>query len=356
MGLRRGRPRKEWTQVDRQKMALADDIVDQLRYETNGLTNEQIRVLKNTLDETFRTYSIEKEQIIDDENKTVKEINFDAIEEFLQSKRVESKSQTTIYNYGNELRKMFTVVDKDYRKITTEDVRDYMDYRKNKCGLSPTSIQNIRMYLMSFYKWAVINEKIYRNPMDKISTIKREKKVIDTLSDEEAEIIRCSCDNERDLAIIDLLSGSGMRVSELTRLNIRDVNFETNEIKVYGKGAKERICFLTGKAKVHLRWYLQSRTDDNEALFVTAKKPFTRLSKNGVEYVLKSIAKKTGISRLRLYPHKYRSTFATNLLNKGADLSTISTMMGHSNVDTTLSVYCDYKTDTLKRDHSRYVS
>jgi site-specific recombinase XerD len=209
---------------------------------------------------------------------------------------------------------------------------------------------------MSFYKWAIINEKVFKNPMDKISTIKREKKVVDTLSDEETEIIRCTCDNERDLAIIDILSGSGMRVSELSRLNKTDVNFETNEMKVFGKGSKERICFLTGKAKVHLRWYLDSREDDNPALFVTAKKPYNRLTKNGIEFILKNIAKKTGISRLRLYPHKYRSTFATNLLNKGADLSTISKMMGHQSVDTTLSVYCDYKTDTLKRDHDKYIS
>ena len=147
-----------------------------------------------------------------------------------------------------------------------------------------------------------------------------------------------------------------MRVSELSRLNKSDVNFETGEVKVFGKGSKERICFLTGKAKVHLKWYLEQRTDNNEALFVTAKSPYNRLTKNGIEYILRDIAKKTGISKFRLYPHKYRSTFATNLLNKGADLSTISKMMGHSNVDTTLSVYCDYKVDTLRRDHSKYVS
>ena len=231
-----------------------------------------------------------------------------------------------------------------------------MDHRKEIDGVTNVTIANIRMYLMSFFKWAMIEERIYKNPMDKIGVIKREKKVISTLTDEEAEMIRCACQSERDLAIIDLLAGSGMRVSELTRLNIEDVNFDSNTVKVYGKGAKERICFLTGRAKVHLRWYIDSRVDNNPALFVTAKYPYARLTKNGVEYILKMTAKKTGISHLRLHPHKYRATLATNMMNKGADISTVQHILGHESPDTSAKYYINMSSNTLHNEHSKYVN
>ena len=253
--MRQGRPRKEWTNKDIEKMEITDDVINQLKYNA-GLSPEQVETLKKTLDDTLKQYNLEKE-VVKDEDKSIKDINAEALEDFLNSKRVESKSKCTIYNYGNEISKMFIILNKDYREITSDDIRKYMNYRKEHDGLANVTIHNIRMYLMSFYKWCTIEERVRRNPMDKIGVVKTEKKVIETLSDEEAEIIRCACQNERDLAIIDLLSGSGMRVSELSGLNIRDVNFETGEIKVFGKGSKERICFLTGKAKVHLKWYLE---------------------------------------------------------------------------------------------------
>ena len=340
---RRGRPRKELTQIDKEKLKLADDIVDQIKYQGN-LTKEQLELLKSTLDSTFRCYEVEKQDNITEEQMSIMDINHRALQDFLSAKKAEAKSQTTIYNYGNELGKFFTIIPKDYRKVTAQDVRDYMQYRSEVDKVAAVTVQNIRMYLMSFYKWAIADDRLIRNPMDKIGTIKTEKKVIETFSDEEVEMLRCACKNERDLAIVDLLSSSGMRVSELTGLNRSDVDFETGEIKVFGKGKKERICFITGRAKIHLKWYLQSRVDTNEALFVTQKKPYNRMTKNGVEYALKE-----------LYPHKFRSTLASNLLNKGADLGTVQNMLGHSAPDTTMSVYCKVQTDTIKRAHHQYI-
>lgn len=351
--MRKGRPRKDWTPLDVEKIQLADDIVNQLKL--CGLTDEQLNKLKDTLDDNFKNYKMEKFIPVDEADKPVKDINHDALEDFLQSKRIEGKSQTTIYNYGNELAKLFMVINKDYREISTEDIREFMNYRLEKDHVSMTTIANVRMYLLSFYKWCEREERLVKsNPMNRIAPVKKEKKIVDVLTDEEQEIIRCACDNERDLAIIDLLSGSGMRVSELCRLNISDVNFDTGEIKVYGKGSKERICYLTGKAKIHLKWYLESRTDNNEALFVTAKKPHSRLSKNGVEYILKSIGNKTGINHMRLYPHKFRYTMATNMINKGADIATISNILGHSNLSVTEAAYAHISNSTLKNEHKRY--
>jgi site-specific recombinase XerD len=194
--------------------------------------------------------------------------------------------------------------------------------------------------------------------MDKIGTVKIEKKMIETFTDEEIERLRCACKSERDLAIVDMLSSSGMRVSELTNLNINNVNFETGEVKVYGKGKKERICFLTGRAKIHLKWYLESRTDNNPALYVTIKKPYNRISKNGVEYIIKELGKASGISNLgkRVHPHAFRSTLATNMLNKGADIALVQGVLGHSSPETTLQVYSKMETSTLKRAHDTYAS
>ena len=345
-----GRPKKDPSENNKNK--ISQDIINQLIYDGN-LSQEQIEALKQTLDNTLSQYEVSKDTNIENE---IKDTNMKILKEFIASKRIEAKSETTLYNYGNEISKMFQLFNKDYREITSADIRRYMDYRKQHDGLKSVSVQNIRMYLMSFFKWLMLEDKITKNPMDKIGVIKVEQHVIETLSDEEAEIIRCACNSERDLAIIDILSGSGMRVSELTGLNRSDVNFDTNEIKVFGKGAKERVCFMTGRAKVHLKWYLEQRCDNNEALFVTAKKPYTILTKNGVEFILKNIAKNSKIPRTRLYPHKYRSTLATNMSNKGAPVERIQAILGHQDPQTTLKCYIKQDKFAIKSAHHTYVS
>lgn len=352
-----GRPRKNITPIDKSKLELTDDLVNQLKLNAK-LSNDQIALLRNTLEDTLKSYDLEKQHVAaNDPNASIRDINKEAMDSFLQSKRAESKSKTTIYNYGNELSKLFMIINKDYRKITAQDIREYMDYRREHDGVKACTIQNIRMYLMSFYKWAIIDDRLSKNPMDKIGTIKTEKKVIETFTDEEVEMLRCACKSERDLAIVDLLSSSGMRVSELTGLNKDSVNFETGEIKVFGKGSKERICFMTGRAKIHLKWYLDSRTDNNPALFVSTKKPYSRLTKNGVEYILKDLGKLSGVDvHGRVHPHKFRSTLATNMLNKGADIGLVQSVLGHQSPETTMQVYAKMETDTIKRAHKTYVN
>lgn len=348
----KGRPKKEMTG---NKNQIQNDILNSLSFNGN-LSDDQIELLKKTLTQTLSKYQIEKENNNSEEKITYIDENNKVMDDFIETKRVENKSQTTLYNYNNEISKMFNIINKHYRDITTSDIRRYLDYRKQHDNLKAVTLNNIRMYLMSFFKWLQVEDLIQKNPIDRIGVVKAEKKIIETLTDEEAEMIRCACDSERDLAIIDILSGSGMRVSELTGLNRSDVDFERGEVIVFGKGQKERICFLTGKAKVHLRWYLQQRTDNNPALFVTAKKPYSRLSKNGVEFILKNIAKKSQVPRIRLYPHKYRSTLATNMLNKGAAAEQIQHILGHKSVETTLTCYSRMDKNTIKSAHNTYVS
>lgn len=325
------------------------NVLDNLYADKDVITSSDITTLYDALDEVLSNYKIQEREKAAGSMATNEEI----INRFIDAKRLEGKSETTLYNYRNEIFKLVTTIRKPYTELTTEDIRRYMSFRKTSHKLKSISIQNIRQYLMSFFKWLTREEYIKKNPMDKIDVIKVEQKIIDTLSDEEAEIIRCACTNERDLAIIDLLSGSGMRVSELCALNIEDVNFSTREIIVFGKGAKERTC-LTGRAKVHLRWYLDQRVDDNPALFVTTKKPYNRLSKNGVEYILRQIAKDSKVPRTRLYPHKYRSTLATDMINKGAPAEHVQNILGHTSVNTTLKCYCKIDKGSIKRTHERF--
>lgn len=333
---------------------LMNDIISKMiMAEGSELSANQLKSLKNSLQETLAQYDIttnlDKADII-----SAQEENAAVLRDFINAKRIEGRSNSTLYNYGKEATKLFLAMNKSYRHITAIDIRDYLAWRKETSDLASVSIANMRMYLRSFFNWCYKEELIQKNPMDRIGVIKVEQRVIETLSDEEQEIIRCACKSERDLAIIDLLSGSGMRVSELCGLNISDVDFEKKEVKVFGKGSKERICFLTGRAKVHLKWYLESRDDDNEALFVTSKKPHERITKNGVEYILKQIASSSKIPKTRLYPHKYRSTLATNMINKGAPAEHVQGILGHSSVDTTLKCYCKIDKESFKRTHAQF--
>lgn len=354
---KRGRPKKNRDPIDVERTQMSDDIVNMVKFNAK-LNDEQIFILRRALDDTFKEYNMQKKETrANEEGLTVKDINAEALESFLNSKKSEGKSKYTIYNYGGELSKLFMIINKDYRDITAQDIRDFMEYRHTHDGLQMVTVQNIRLYLMSFYKWAQAEDRIIRNPMDKIGTIKTDKKVIDTFTDEEVEKLRCACKSERDLAIVDMLSSSGMRVSELCGLNRNSVNFETGEVKVYGKGSKERICFLTGRAKIHLKWYLDTRTDDNPALFVTAKSPYSRLSRNGVEFLIKHLGEVTGISDInrRCHPHKFRATLATNMINKGADVSDVQAILGHTDSSTTLAYYARMDNDTIHRAHTKYV-
>lgn len=317
------------------------------------LTNSQIQKIKSSLNLTLSKYYVSEDQdstsIIDAQTENARVLRM-----FIDAKKIEGRSNTTLYNYAKEASKMFLALNKSYKYITSQDIREYLSWRKDSGNLKSQTISNMRMYLMSFFKWLWREELITKNPMDRIGVVKVEQHVVEVLTDEDQEIIRCACDNERDRAIIDLLSGSGMRVSELCGLNRSDVNFNRGEIKVFGKGSKERICFLTGKAKVHLKWYLEERDDDNEALFVTKDKPHSRLTKNGVEYILKNIAKKSKIPKTRLYPHLYRKSMASGMLKRGAPIEMIQNTLGHVNVATT-ELYTKIDNDMLKAAHEKYV-
>lgn len=339
----------------RQREELQESVINQLMAANPTLTNAQLSDLKHSLNHTLARYNVEEDQT----NTSIvaaQQENARVLRMFIDAKRVEGRSDTTLYNYAKEMSKIFLALNKSYKYITTKDIREYMSWRKDVGNLKPASMANMRQYLMSFYKWCFREELITKNPMDRIGVVKLDQHVIQVLSDEEQEVIRCACQSERDKALVDLLAGSGMRVGELVGLNREDLNFQEGTVKVFGKGSKERICYLTARCKVHLKWYLESRTDNNEALFVTDKEPHERITKSGVEYILRNIAKRSAIPTIRLYPHKYRSTLATTMLNRGADIDTISHVLGHSNVAVTAAHYAKAENERLKYEHKRFTN
>ena len=240
-----------------------------------------------------------------------------------------------------------------FTHMNTDHLRTYLtDYQKiNNC--SKVSIDNIRRNLSSFFSWLEEENYILKSPMKRIHKIKTDKVIKETLSDESLECLRDSCDNLRDLAIIDLLASTGMRVGELVNINIEDIDFENRECVVFGKGNKERPVYFDARTKIHLKNYLKSRTDDNPALFVSLDKPFNRLQISGVEIRLRNLGRRLGIHRVHL--HKFRRTVATRAIDKGMPIEQVQSLLGHSQIDTTMH-YAMVNQNNVKESHRKFVA
>lgn len=331
-----------------------DEIVLQVLYAMKDILNDlQIAQLKMSMETALYQCKVYKEE---SSVSTDVSNNEHVLKMFVASKTVGGRGKDTLRNYCGEIMKMFNFLHKDYRDISTDDIKMFMYHRQKESNLKNSSLNNIRRYLSSFFTFLTIEEYISKNPMLKIDSVKEEVAVRTTLTSEETEMIRCNCTRERDLAIIDLLQSSGIRVGELVGLNRKDIDFSKKEFIVFGKGKKERQVFLSGRAVVHLQKYLESRTDNNPALFVSVNKPFNRLSKSGIRYILKQIVQRDEKTRdIHLHPHALRYTFGTELINKGAPLEHVTDMLGHVNSDTTRKCYAKLQRDTVRQSHKKYI-
>ncbi len=279
--------------------------------------------------------------------------NEEYLEMFLPAKRVEGLSERTLTYYRTSVIHLFSMIDIPVRKITTEQIRSYLaDYQKiNNCGKS--TIDNIRRNISSFFSWLEEEDHILKSPVRRIHKIKTKKAVKETISDEDIERLRDSCEVARDIAIIDLLYSTGMRVGELVNLNIRDINFDERECVVYGKGEKERRVYFDAKAKLHLQNYIAARTDDNPALFVTLDAPHDRLKISGVEIRLRQLGRRLNIRHI--HPHKFRRTMATRAIDKGMPIEQVQKILGHSQIDTTMH-YAIVNQNNVKAAHRKYIA
>lgn len=279
--------------------------------------------------------------------------NEEYLEMFMHAKRIEGCSERTLSYYGSSIRHFFSLIETPVRRITTDQVRAYLTaYQKiNNC--SKSTVDNIRRNISSFFSWLEEEDHILKSPLRRIHKIKSKTTVKEVISDEDIERLRDSCEVMRDIAIIDLLYSTGMRVGELVNLDIEDINFDERECIVYGKGEKERRVYFDAKAKLHLQNYINSRTDENPALFVTLDKPFDRLKISGVEIRLRELGRRLNITRI--HPHKFRRTMATRAIDKGMPIEQVQKILGHSQIDTTMH-YAIVNQNNVKASHRRYIA
>lgn len=272
---------------------------------------------------------------------------------FLDAKKIEGCSERTIQYYATTVKHFLKTVSTPIRKISTDEIRAYLvDYQKiNNCSRS--TLDNIRRNLSSFFSWLEEEDYLLKSPMRRIHKIKTKTVVKETISDEAIEEIRDSCTESRDLAMVDLLYSTGIRVGELVNLNIDDVDMEQRECVVYGKGDKERRVYFDAKTKIHLQKYLKERDDNNPALFVTLDAPHDRLKISGVEGRIREIGNKLGLHKI--HPHKFRRTMATRAIDKGMPIEQVQKLLGHSQIGTTMQ-YAIVNQANVKISHQKYIA
>lgn len=311
------------------------------------LDNAQLKQLKQVLEQAFFCYDVTKSEVSkknDDSNELVSM--------FVAAKRIEGCSEKTLMYYLTTINTMILSLGKNVRHILTEDLRTYLTEYQSKNQSSRVTIDNIRRILSSFFSWLEDEDYILKSPVRRIHKVKTATNIKETYSDEELERMRDKCNEIRDLAMIDMLASTGMRVGEMVLLNRNDINFAERECVVFGKGDKERIVYFDARTKIHLQNYLNRRTDDNPALFVTLKAPHSRLKINGIESRLKYIGKELSINKV--HPHKFRRTLATMAIDKGMPIEQLQRLLGHQRIDTTLQ-YAMVKQSNVKIAHKRYI-
>lgn len=327
---------------------MIDNLINDIQQAMlDTLNNEQLAQLRKVLEYTFRN--------VDVTEKTSSETqinNTSLIESFLAAKRVEGCSEKTITYYKSTIENALCKMSKPLSHITTDDLRGYLNDYQSLSGASKITIDNIRRILSSLFAWLEDENYIIKSPVRRIHKVKVGKTVKETYSDEALEIMRDNCDGDRDLAIIDLLSSTGMRVGELVRLNRADIDFQNRECIVTGKGDKQRKVYFDARTKIHLQRYLEGRTDNNEALFVSLLAPYERLQISGVEVRLRRLGQKLNINRV--HPHKFRRTLATMAIDKGMPIEQVQHLLGHQSLDTTLQ-YAMVNQNNVKLSHQGYI-
>ena len=310
------------------------------------LNNAQLQKLQEVIQFNLTVYEVER---ISDSMKH-SEQNF--IELFIAAKRIEGCSEKSLKYYNATISAMVSAVSKEIRHIETEDVRRYLTEYQTRNHCSKVTTDNVRRILSSFFSWLEDEDYILKSPVRRIHKIKTGTCIKETYTDEALEMLRDHCTEPRDLAMIDMLASTGMRVGEMVLLNRNDIDFNERECVVFGKGDKERVVYFDARTKIHLQLYLDSRGDDNPALFVSLKAPFDRLKIGGVESRLRNFGNQLGLQKV--HPHKFRRTLATMAIDKGMPIEQLQQLLGHRRIDTTLQ-YAMVKQSNVKIAHRKYI-
>lgn len=323
---------------------MVNEIYSVLNDMSEVLNMQQLQRLQETLLKHLVKKGNEKNCPVD---------NGEFLDMFISAKKIEGCSERTLSYYKATIQNMFKEITTSVMQITTEMLRDYLaKYQlNNNCG--KVTIDNIRRNLSSFFSWLEDEDYIIKSPVRRIHKVRAGTTVKETFSDESIEKLRDGCADVRDLAIIDLLYSTGIRVGELVNLDRKDIDFEERQCVVYGKGNKERQVYFDARTKLHLLNYLESRTDNNNALFVTLDNPHERLKISGVEIRLRELGRKLEIERV--HPHKFRRSMATKAIDKGMPIEQVQKLLGHQQIDTTMR-YAMVSQNNVKISHRKFMA
>lgn len=328
------------------KNQIINEITQQMLPVLNNFELEKLQTALNLCLENYEIAEIKSENVSNYNNQHF-------IELFLGAKKIEGCSYKTLKYYRATINNTLNSINKEVKNIVTDDLRKYLTKHQEEHSSSRVTIDNIRRILSSFFAWLEDEDYIVKSPVRRIHKIKTGTNIKETYSDEALELMRDKCTELRDLAMIDILASTGMRVGELVLLNREDINFNERECVVFGKGDKERIVYFDARTKIHLKNYLESRNDTNPALFVSLYSPFERLQISGVEVRLRAFGKKLNINKV--HPHKFRRTLATMAIDKGMPIEQLQKLLGHSRIDTTLQ-YAMVKQSNVKLAHRKFIS
>lgn len=325
---------------------MKEELINQIQIQMLPfLNNAQLKMLQSVLEHAFYGVSVTNEG-------STATISENSVAAFVAAKRIEGCSEKTLAYYQNTIQAMISGIGKAAQQITTEDLRAYLTEYQNEHKISRVTIDNIRRILSSFFSWLEDEDYIVKSPVRRIHKVKTAKVIKETYTDEALELMRDNAPSLRDLAIIDLLASSGMRVGELVTLNRDDINFAERECVVFGKGDKERLVYFDARTKIHLQNYLGDRSDDNSALFVSLKFPHDRLQIGGVETMLRGLGRQLNLTKV--HPHKFRRTLATSAIDKGMPIEQVQQLLGHQKIDTTMH-YAMVKQQNVKIAHRKYI-
>jgi site-specific recombinase XerD len=311
----------------------------------SALDNAQMELLHGVL--TRHLHGVTVTEAIEDNS------NAKYLSNFIAAKHVEGCSDKSLRYYESTLNNMLTGISKPVKHITTDDLRQYLDQYQREGGAGKVTMDNIRRILSSFFAWLEEEDCILKSPVRRIHKVKTGTSVKETYTDEDLEVMRDHTETTRDLALIDLLSSTGMRVGELVNLDRKDIDFHNRECIVFGKGDKERKVYFDARTKIHLQNYLNERTDTNPALFVSLQSPHDRLQISGIEIRLRELGRRLGIEKV--HPHKFRRTLATVAIDKGMPIEQVQQLLGHTSVDTTLQ-YAMVNQSNVKASHRKFLA
>ena len=328
------------------KQDILKSISDNLK---SRFTENQVEEILEIISMELSKYEIQT-KLTDSEE--VKRDNQNLVNLFLSAKCIEGCSDKTIHYYQTSIEKLLISISKEIRDINTNDIRCYLAEQQNEKQLSKVTIDNLRRIFSSFFSWLEDEDYITKSPVRRIHKVRTDTLIKEVLSDENMEILRDSCTEIRDIAMIDLLSSTGIRVGELVKMNRDDIDFQERQCVVFGKGNKEREVYFNARTKIHLMRYLETRIDDNSALFVSLSSPYTRLTISGVESRLRILGRRVNL--LKVHPHKFRRTLATMAIDKGMPIEQVQKLLGHVKIDTTLH-YAIVNQNNVKLAHRRYL-